>query len=143
MTLGFGIYYTAKALSKKFKDVSAGKKVMLTMAELILLLLMLLNIYRGVGGYDEVASVYIAAGMLTLALSGMTYTNKVNAGLFSYLGKLSIPIYCVHWGVYKWVSCYRCGTGYLAAVLVTIIISMVISVILMAIVDKAAAKESK
>lgn len=136
MTMGFGIYFTVKALTKKCMEISDGKRVMLTMAELLLFLLMLLNIYRGIGGYDEVATIYVAAGMFVLSLSGLTYTSKLNAGFFTYLGKLSIPVYCVHWGVYKWVSCYRCGTGYLAAVIVTIVISIAISAVLIAIVDR-------
>ena len=142
MTMGFGIYYAVKALTKKLGLIEGGKKVMLTIAELAIFALLLLNIYRGISGYDEIATIYVAAGMLTLALSGLTYTSSINAGFFSYLGRLSLPIYCVHWGVYKWVSAHRCGTGYLAAVLVTFAISAVISIVMIKLLDMRAAKKA-
>ncbi len=141
MTVGFGIYYASKAVAKKIGTGSNKSKVMLTIAEITLLILTFLNIYRGIGGYDEIAAIYVVAGSLTLALSGATYTRNLSTGFFAYLGRLSIPVYCVHWGIYKWVSCYRFGTGYLAAVLVTIAISVCLSAALLALVDRYEAKK--
>lgn len=130
MMIGFAIYHASIKLSEMNIN-----KALASIAELITLVIIALNIFRGVNGYDEVATILLIAVMLTLALSEKTITSDIQISLFGYLGKISLPVYCIHWGIYKWVSAYLGGLSYALAVVVTIAVSVIASVILMMLVE--------
>lgn len=104
--MGFGIYYVSKALAKRCSSDGEKKSIMLTITELVLLAIVMVWIVTGIGGYMEVVALYLIAISLTLTLSGVTYTSKLQVPAFASLGALSMPVYCTHWGVYRWVGTY-------------------------------------
>lgn len=107
--IGGMIYYFAKLLVTKFNDFAkcstkASCKVILTIIELGLLALFLRNIFAGSNNRLDVISIYAIAISLAISLSGLSYTSNLKGNkIISFLGNISLPIYCVHWAVYRWM----------------------------------------
>lgn len=156
--MGFGIYYASsfiknllcdgkgirggqmdiakKSLSRQKAEVGRGTKVMLTIVELSLLVTALFSTYNGVRSYGEVVTIYILYIMLTISLSGMSYTSDMKIKAFSYLGKLSLPIYCIHWGIYRLAAGYLTRFDYAVAVSIVLIVCVLTSAILVALEER-------
>lgn len=156
--MGFGIYYASsfiknllcdgkgirggqmdiakKYLSRQKAEVGRGTKIMLTIVELSLLVTALFSTYNGVRSYGEVVTIYILYIMLTISLSGMSYTSDMKIKAFSYLGKLSLPIYCIHWGIYRLAAGYLTRFDYAVAVSIVLIVCVLTSAILVALEER-------
>ena len=136
MMLGCSIYYAANALSTKCIQIKKGTKIALTLLEVLLLVFVVYYMHRELTGYDEVFTLYVIGVVLTLAFSRISFTSQLNGSLFSKLGSITMPIYCMHWGVYQWVGTYLGHLGYLICVAITLAICIVLSVICMCIFNR-------
>jgi peptidoglycan/LPS O-acetylase OafA/YrhL len=87
------------------------------------------------------AALYLIAGTLVLSFSTLTYTGSLGGEkFFGFLGKLSMPIYCIHWGVYRVVSAaskFIPVKNYYALMGIAFAGTVIISVLMMLILAKA------
>lgn len=130
--VGGMIYYLAKILAEKYN----ATKTLSTIIELGLLVFFLRNIFAGSNNSLDIMSLYAIAISLTISLSGISYTNQLKSEkIFSFLGNISLPIYCVHWAVYRWIV--EGVRGYIhiensyALIVFAIALSFILSTILM------------
>ena len=93
MLLGGLIYYIADLL--KNAKLTSLKKSMLLIVE-ICFMLGVIGIATLKFPLYELLSVILLIGSLSITLSGVTATSKVHFTPIEYLGKLSLPIYCMH-----------------------------------------------
>ncbi len=133
LLMGAGIYYASKALQKNKSAFT--KPVIATIIELLVFVLFIINVIRGVSGYEELFSLYLVAITLAYALSGITYTARISWAPLEFLGRISLPIYCLHWGIYRWVAAaFGEKIDYLSAIAVTFILCLVSSIVIMYVV---------
>ena len=137
LIMGFGIYYATKLLEKRATKYSNSYRVILTILEIGLFIMVIANLLHGVSGYDEIGCIYLIYIMLILTLSGATYTSRINVKAFEYLGVISMPIYCIHWGIYRWVSAYFGYLNYTSGVILTLTLCVVASIVLIIIYNNA------
>ncbi len=151
MSLGGGIYLLSAYLSKhahKTEKPSVG--ILLSLIEAVLYIIFLISMISGVHGFIELSMLYVFAAALTLSMSGLTYSSRLSAdgseslkpGAISiiskaapYLGRLSMPIFCIHWALYRWVAAFY---GYLSvpvAIVFTFALCVVTSIVLMWFID--------
>lgn len=135
LIMGFGIYYCSNFIRRKKDIFSKQFKIMLTIIEMLLLILLIYNMSTGVSRYYEIFTLYIIYFMLVLVLSGVTYTSKLDCKFFELLGKISLPIYCIHWGIYRWMAGYLGYINYWPAVIITLILCILTSSVLMYMTD--------
>lgn len=142
ITLGCGVYYASKKMSSIWVDITTAKRVVVTVIELLLLIVLVANIYRGVNTYDEIATIYIIALMLALTLSEITYTSRLQLGSFGYLGSLSLPVYCIHWGVFRWVGAYLGSLGFVADLSIAIGACLIIAIVMVTVNNRIREKSN-
>ena len=105
MSTGGAIYCALSALSARFPSVSERAPLAsLTALETALYLLFFWMIVRGAVGMEKLIALGIAALAAALSLSNLTHTSRMHSRAALYLGRLSMPIYCIHWAVYRYVS---------------------------------------
>ena len=129
MMMGASIYYAARALSEN--RFFASKPLFTTAVEIAVMILFTVRAIQGITGYRQIFLYYMTAVSLTLSFSGITYTSRISWRPFEFLGKLSLPVYCLHWGIYQWVAIVFPELGYLRAIAVTFLICVVISFLIM------------
>lgn len=104
LTLGFGLYLAAGKLGERKFRVPA--KILLTAAELAGIVLCFVFASSEPNAYTFETVIGFLAVSLTITLSGVSYTGKLRGRIFEWLGKLSLPIYCVHWWTGQMVQVY-------------------------------------
>ena len=132
LLMGAGIYYASKAIADN--KALTSRPVAATVLELLTLVIFLGNAVRGVHGYEELISLYIIAVSLSFALSGVSYTTKITWRPLEFLGSLSLPIYCLHWGIYRWVAAAFGQIDYRIAIVITFVLCVITSLVIMYIV---------
>lgn len=111
MLLGCNIYFIVHAV-ENIRFSSRGKTI-LTVLELGLFgLILLFCMVRSFSKtYLDAFCVLLMYLFTIVALSGKSWTSKIQGRFFTYLGKISFPLYCVHYGyidvVNKYFSGYR------------------------------------
>ncbi len=135
--MGGAIYYASQYLRRRCTDRErSGISVLLTVAEIFLLIVFFICVAVGVSGPMELISLYIIGLVLTLTLSGITYTSGLRFKLAVVLGRLSLPIYCIHWGIYRWVAAFFGYLDYRVAIALTFILCIITAAVLMFIIDR-------
>ncbi len=134
LLMGCGIYLAAECLKKR--KVKAAGKLLLTAVEI----LFLLGCFALAVPSPEPYNFEVAAGMLavflTITVSGVSYTSLVKGKFFEWLGKLSLPVYCVHSGVMPIVQEYAGDYPYPAKLGLILGISILLSVIMVYGIEK-------
>lgn len=136
MMLGCSIYYASNALSRRCAGMKSITKTALTILEVLLLVFTIYYMHRELTGYDEVFTLYVIGIVLTFAFSGVTFTSSVKGSFFAKLGSITMPIYCMHWGVFQWVGAYLGHLGYPLCVGITLAICIVLSIVSMYIINR-------
>ncbi len=131
MLMGGAIYYLAEFLKDRFGDDNTLKRIIATIAEISLFIIFIVNVIRGVHGVVELLSLYVIAVSLVFSLSELTYTSCVQSRTIAYLGRLSLPVFCLHWGVYRWISAFLGYLDYKIAMVLAFVICMMGAAILM------------
>ena len=135
--MGGAIYYASQYLRRRCTDRErSGISVLLTVAEIFLLIVFFICVAVGVSGPMELISLYIIGLVLTLTLSGITYTSGLRFKPATILGRLSLPIYCIHWGIYRWVAAFFGYLDYRMAIALTFILCIITAAVLMFIIDR-------
>lgn len=114
LTLGFGIYLASVRLSEK--KFGMPVKILLTVAELAGIALCFVFAASEPNAYTFEAVIAFLALSLTITLSGVSYTGKLHGRIFEWLGKLSLPIYCVHWWTGQIIQVYLYPFSYPARI---------------------------
>lgn len=104
--------------------------------EVVLLIVFFGCVAVGVTGFYELAALYVIEAMFMLSLSGITYTSGLSLKCAGYLGRLSLPIYCIHWGIYRWVASFFGYLDYRAAMLLTLVLCLITAVLLVAVLNR-------
>ena len=141
LLMGAGIYYASKAIADN-KTLSS-RPMVATVLELLALVIFLCNVVRGVHGYEELISLYVIALSLALALSGITYTSRITWKPLEFLGTLSLPIYCLHWGIYRWVAAAFGQLNYYIGIVITFVLCIITALLIMYAVRLITAKRIK
>lgn len=130
--LGFLAYRIAKVIDEKMKN----DNMILTFVEVLSYIFVIYTFNTNVDAYTYEFAILLLMLSLGISFSGKTYTSKVSVNFLDHLGKLSVPIYCIHWPVYKFVSFYFGGISYWLGILVTLLVCILISECMMFIVKK-------
>lgn len=95
LLLGGLIYYISEKIKGRRQETSALSGTILLLAEI--------GAFAGVAmiatlreSSFEMLSVILFIVSLSITFSGVTVTSKIHGGFFTVLGKLSLPIYCIH-----------------------------------------------
>lgn len=140
LLIGAGVYY-ASLWWQKYEYTKLGK-ILLTLLEVLsIAIVMVISIITRLP-YD-IVEVLLLALSLSLTFSGKTYTARIHAKAFSYLGKLSLPIYCFHCTTYLLISTLYADTNASTKAMITFIIVVGISIfvnLIIVIAEKEAAR---
>ena len=145
--MGGAVYFASGYLRSRFAgerdkadtESSAGvstTSLILTVAEIVLLISFVICTAVGVTGYYELMALYVIGIVLALCLSGTTYTSHLKWKPARFLGRLSLPIYCLHWGIYRWVAAFFGYLDHRVAIVLTFVLCVGAAVILMMFIDK-------
>ncbi len=104
--------------------------------EVVLLIVVFGCVAVGVTGFYELAALYVIEAMFMLSLSGITFLSGLSFKHAGYLGRLSLPIYCIHWGIYRWVASFFGYLDYRAAMLLTLVLCLITAVLLVAVLNR-------
>lgn len=150
LMLGCFVYEMSLSLSRKKTKIP---KWIWTVAEAALYIFALYTFNTEVDGYTyEFAVLCVAVGLiitlsgvsLTGSLAGNTNLNDVSKGpgalgkFFNHLGALSLPIYCLHWPVYRFMTLYLPNLSYVWAVVIAFAICVALSELIMVCVKRFA-----
>ncbi len=138
LTLGFGIYLAAEKLGKR--EFGTLAKILLTLVEVAGIALCFVFAASDPEAYTFETVVGFLAISLAITLSGVTYTGKIHGRIFEWLGKLSLPIYCVHWWTGQMVQVYLFPYSYPVRILFILAGSTTISIVMIFIVEKIGKK---
>lgn len=116
-------------------------KWMISIIEIAAYVFAIYTFSSNVDGYSyEFAVLFMAVGM-SISLSGQSITEVLGFdSIMGHLGALSLPIYCLHWPVYRFITLYLSGIGYWMGVLISLIICIVLSEALMLLVKRIPGK---
>lgn len=90
-----------------------------------------------VDGYSYEFAVIVLALGISISLSGRSITYKIGDNkAVCHLGALSLPIYCLHWPVYRFVTLYAAGIDYAMGVILALIICVLISEVMMFVLNR-------
>ncbi|MCR4755340.1 MAG: acyltransferase [Lachnospiraceae bacterium] len=134
MLLGCAIYYLLTVLNDKLRLTESA--IIPTIIEVILYIIFLFLVIRGVTGIGEMASLYIILVAICFSLSKKTYTSRIGGAITDTMGRLSMPIFCIHWGIYRWVGAFFGYLDYKVAILMALILCIVTAYVLMILTDK-------
>lgn len=141
-TLSFDKASLGNSNSDKKASKDSDKSFIFTIVEIILLAFSVYMFSSNVNeGYTYEFAVIVMALAIGISLSGKSYTSEIGnkfKGLgmvFSHLGKLSLPMYCLHWPVYRFVSEYGLGLSYLWAMIIVLGINLALSEMLIYLFD--------
>ena len=145
LLMGGGIYVLSEYIKAEYSSYltqSEGEdkqidivRFIATVAEVMLILAFLFFVAVGIKGYAQVAFLYVIAAMLTLTLSGLSYSSELRLRPAGFLGRLSLPIYCIHWGIYRWMAAFFGYLDYKVAIAVTLILCLAAAVAMMTVID--------
>lgn len=132
LLLGGGAYYTVNAIKNKGFNPGSFLKFIFTLCEIILLAFTVFSCHRSeLTVYDQIFVAMIIWLMLVITLSGISYSGTIFSGLlsplWSFLGKISMPVFCLHWTVFKYLENEAfAGLGYWTKVCINIVVCIII-----------------
>ncbi|MBE6737971.1 MAG: acyltransferase [Ruminococcaceae bacterium] len=147
LSVGCFLYFVASRLSEVY--ISAKTRFLLTIVELFCFgSTIVLTALNRVDKFNIIV-VLLGIGVLIM-LSGCSYSIKLQGKFLSYLGKISLPVYTIHWsvGTFIWLcKSFLESKGYGLPLSVRIVlyysITIIASILFSFIVDKVKAKSKK
>ncbi len=154
LLMGGGIYYVSEYLRSRYAvsgaagdpasfDTDAWQKsdksaayMVFSIAEVILLIVFFACVIVGVTGYFELLALYVIEVVFMLSLSGITYSSRLSLKCAGYLGRLSLPIYCIHWGIYRWVASFFGYLDYRVSMMLAFILCIIAAVVMVTLLDR-------
>jgi len=135
LMLGFGVYLAAQRLAEK--KFSVPVRILLTVFEAGMVVLCFVFAASSPEPYTFEAVLGLLALSLAVTLSGVSYTALLRGRVWEWLGKLSLPIYCVHWWTGQIVQVYLGEYSYPMRILFTVIGSLALSLGMIAVFENA------
>lgn len=132
--LGFFVFNVSEIIKVKLHNKTAGLRFITTIIEVVLLIYILYSTHRFITSYDQVFVVYLIVVMLILNMSELGYTSLIRGKLFEEIGKIAMPVYCLHWAVYTGIDKYLDNINYYMGIVLCLLISIIISLIIKKIV---------
>ena len=111
LMLGGAAYYAVRFIKEKAYEPKAAMRVVYTFCEFAMLVFVVLSCHRSsLTSSDQLFVTGVIWTMLVISLSGISYTGKMFSGalspLWRFLGNLSMPVFCLHWTVFKYLGTY-------------------------------------
>ena len=132
LTLGGGLYLFSNQIKEKnFSRTST--KIMMSLAEILGYIAMFCGMNGKIITADSVI-IGIIFFTLALSLSGMGITEYLDSRFFRWLGSLSLPIFCIHWGVLLMVEEFLVSWCYFSKLMFSMVATVFIAAILQAVV---------
>ena len=103
---------------------------MLTILEILLLISIVVFARIGVHGFGELGVIYLIWLMLIITFSGLSYTTEIRIKNISAISMLTLPVYCIHWGIYRYVATYLGFLPLAVGIILTIVLCIVTAYIL-------------
>lgn len=128
LMLGCFVYEMSISLGKKKKTMPAW---VWTVVEAVLYIFAIYTFNTNVDGYTYEFAVLCVAGGLIITLSEVSASKCIKGSFFTHLGKLSLPIYCLHWPVYRFMTLYLPNLSYVWAVVLALAVCIGLSEIIM------------
>lgn len=133
LLLGGTCYFVAEYLKKR--EFGRIAKILLTVLEVGVVFLCFgfavtlpdTYVYETVTGF--------LAASVAVTLSGVSYTGKLRGRFWEWLGKLSMPVYCVHGWIIQLVQNYLGWYSYPMKILFILVGSITLSLILLFVVE--------
>ena len=133
------------------KETGIQPNIILTVLEFALYSLLFYDTVVVHFGYRQILPFYLFAAGLFFTFSGLSYTSLFQSRLAVHLGSISMPIYCVHWGIYKWVANlkpifedrYHITVNYRAAILLSFVLSFICAEILLYLINYLTARKKR
>lgn len=110
---------------KKFWRLNNKRKIIVTVAECLgwLLIIGLSSITSTLYFSVEIIAMII---LLSVSFGGISYTSSIHSKALNHLGKLSLPIYCIHYPIFNFVGTFLEGDWkfkMIISILITVIVS--------------------
>lgn len=142
LVLGCAIYILSTRISIERNFL----RVLATIFEVCTYIFALMAFNSNLDGYAyEFAILVMGAGM-AFSLSNATYTANIDSRLLIGLGSLSLPIYCLHWPVYRWITFVfennDIHCSYIGATSIALAITFVLAAVSKLIIDNLRSKKS-
>lgn len=126
LMLGTFIYFVSTKLST-FKNINDKLIILFTFIECSSLLFVLISVLRN-WQYHRLNLIAFAIAN-TLMLSGITATSKIENEWMTFLGKLSMPLFIIHWSIGTVVNYYFSEKAYIHKVIIYYIGTFVIALL--------------
>lgn len=137
LMLGCFVFYLSTLISGKVKL----PKAVVTAAEICMYIFVIYTFNTDVDGYTYEFAIIMLALAMAISLSGVSYTSEMKGQVWLHLGKLSLPVYCLHWPVYRFVSYIAPSIAYWVGVFVTLAVCIVLSELLMLVINRLSKKK--
>ncbi|MBQ4104982.1 MAG: acyltransferase [Clostridia bacterium] len=99
LSVGCFLYYASMYMKQKLATMATkGLRILLTIIEVMCFASTIIFTANNWEQLYDLIVLLFAIG-ITIMMSGCSYTIYIQGKFFSYLGKLSLPIYTIHWSV--------------------------------------------
>ncbi len=136
LLMGGGIYYVSEFIKGRYDEDKHAAQRIFSVAEVVLLIVFFGCVIVGVTGCFELLALYVIEMMFMLSLSGITYSSRLSLKCAGYLGRLSLPIYCIHWGIYRWVASFFGYLDYRVSILLAFVLCLITAVVMVTLLDR-------
>lgn len=133
LCIGASTFVVASWLQNKNGQKRKGMKILISFVEIAMLLYVLYSCHRNLAEYDQIVVIYVMALMLSVSFGNVSSLSGINGKIFDFLGRLSMPIYCLHWGVYKYLERFTPDMDYWIGIIIVLVVSIAVSVLMMTI----------
>ena len=130
LCMGFGVCYLATLFQDKQFLHGKNARIMLTILEILLLISIVVFARIGVHGFGELGVIYLIWLMLIITFSGLSYTTEIRIKNISAISMLTLPVYCIHWGIYRYVATYLGFLPLAVGIILTLVLCIVTAYIL-------------
>ena len=130
LCMGFGVCYLATLFQDKQSLHGKNARIMLTILEILLLISIVVFARIGVHGFGELGVIYLIWLMLIITFSGLSYTTEIRIKNISAISMLTLPVYCIHWGIYRYVATYLGFLPLAVGIILTLVLCIVTAYIL-------------
>ena len=128
--LGLFLYEISKIL--RYKIISKKQRILLTIAEFTLYIFSFLIIMLTVPKSYEILIIFVLSFALPLTFSNITYSQEIfKYSIFSFLGKITLPIYLVQLSSIWIIQKYVLNESYIIQMLCALFLTFAFGLILM------------
>lgn len=132
LMLGCFVFYLSTVIAGRIKL----PRIVFTIIEIVLYIFVIYTFNTDVDGYTYEFAIIMLALAVAISLSETSYTSEIKGKLWGHLGKLSLPVYCLHWPVYRFISLINPSINYWAGVVIALVVCILLSEALMLLLNR-------